>query len=70
MKKYLVVESSQINMKIDRLQIRLIIGLIFVIVIGIIIFFLDLKESNEKNTTKEKIYLEKNQINFIDLDIR
>lgn len=57
-------------MKIDRLQIRLIIGLIFVIVIGIIIFFLDLKESNEKNTTKEKIYLEKNQINFIDLDIR
>ena len=46
-------------MKLNILQIRAIIGLILVIVLGIIIFFMEPKENNEQN---EKIYIEQDQI--------
>ena len=36
-------------MKIDKIQVRLIIGLIFVAIISIIIFFLEPKEKNKIN---------------------
>ena len=49
----------EFSMKLNILQIRAIIGLILVIVLGIIIFFMEPKENNEQN---EKIYIEQDQI--------
>ena len=49
-------------MKIDRLQIKLIIGLMFVMILGILIYLLEPKENNENNTLNKKIYINTNQI--------
>lgn len=51
-------------MKFDRLQIKLVIGLVLVIILYILIVILEPKENNNKNITNEKKYIEKNQINI------
>ena len=45
-------------MKLDRLQIKLIIGLIFVILVGILVFFFQMKS----NSTINNKYIQSNMI--------
>jgi len=51
-------------MKFDKLQMKLIIGLVFCIILYILIVILEPKENNNAKITNEKIYMEKNQINI------
>ena len=46
-------------MKLDRLQIKLIIGLIFVIFVGILVFFFQMKSNSTINNNK---YIQSNMI--------
>ena len=46
-------------MKLDRLQIKLIIGLIFVIFVGILMFFFQMKSNSTINNNK---YIQSNMI--------
>ena len=46
-------------MKLDRLQIKLIIGLIFVILVGILVFFFQMKSNSTINNNK---YIQSNMI--------
>ena len=46
-------------MKLDRLQIKLIIGLIFVIFVGILVFFFQMKNNSTINNNK---YIQSNMI--------
>ena len=55
-------------MKMNKLQIRLIIGLIFVMAISILIFFFEPKINNEKNISNEKENSKIKEMNFIDLE--
>ncbi len=52
-------------MKIDRLQIKLIIGLIFVIIMSILIFFLEPKDEKVNNVVQDKVYVNTNNTNNI-----
>lgn len=51
-------------MKFDRLQIKLLIGLIVFIILYLLIVILEPKENNNDNITNEKVYMEKNQNNI------
>lgn len=51
-------------MKFDRLQIKLVIGLVLFVILYILIVILEPKENNNNNITNEKSYMEKNQINI------
>lgn len=52
-------------MKINKLQIKLIIGVIFIIIMYSLILFLEPKENINNNTTNENIYNEIDQTTFI-----
>ena len=45
---------KEVVMKLDRLEIKLIIGLIFVVIMYSLIYFLEPKENINNNTTNEK----------------
>lgn len=55
-------------MKINKFQIRLIIGIIFVIIIYSLILFLEPKENSNDNIKNNSKNNEKNQTNFISME--
>lgn len=57
-------KGDKLIMKFDRLQIKLLIGLIVFIILYLLIVILEPKENNNDNITNEKVYMEKNQNNI------
>lgn len=53
-------------MKLDRHQIRLIIGLTFIAVMFIVIYFLELKMNNQNKAYNEYERSKINEVNFSD----
>lgn len=54
-------------MKIDKLQLRTTIGLIFVIIMYIIIWFLEPKINNQNKNINEQERSRINEVNFSDM---
>lgn len=54
-------------MKLDRHQIRLIIGLAFVAIMSIVIFFVELKINNQNKKNNKQEYSGINEVNFSDM---